>query len=64
MAIDPVKKVQVGMLLFDKAPTVVLIKYFDYISVFLAENTIELPKYTKINNYIIKLKKVNRHFLA
>ena len=33
-----------------------MVEYFNYSNVFLAENTTEIPKYTRINDYIIKLK--------
>ena len=32
-------------------------EYFDYSNIFLAEYIIKFLKYTKINNYAIKLKK-------
>ena len=32
-------------------------KYLDYSNVFSSTNTVELPKYNKINNYAINLKK-------
>ena len=51
------KQAQVRILLFDKAFTKVLVKYFDYSNIFLVENTAELLENTKINEYVIKLKK-------
>ena len=46
MAMDSIKnayiKAQVGVLIFDKAPTIILIEYFDYSNVFLAKNVAEL----------------------
>lgn len=50
-------KTQIKALIFNKVFTIVLIKYFHYSNVFLAKNAIKLLKYTKIKNYIIKLKK-------
>ena len=49
------KQTQDRALVFDKALTQVLIKYFDYSNVFSAENAIELPENTGINEHIIKL---------
>ena len=64
MAMNPNKKaqikaqskVQVGALLFDKAPTEVPAKYSDYSNVFLTENTAELSENTGINKHAIKLE--------
>ena len=39
----------------DKAPIKVLSKYTDFVDVFLPKLAIKLPKYTKINDYAIKL---------
>ena len=50
-------KTLVETLLFDKILIVILIKYFNYINIFLEKNTIELLKYIKKNNHVIKLKK-------
>ena len=47
---------QVGALLFDKAPTEVPAEYFDYSDVFSAENTVELPENTGMNEHAIKLE--------
>lgn len=44
-------------LLFNKTVMVVLAVYSNYNNVFLVENAIKLLKYTKINDYITKLKK-------
>ena len=49
-------KAQVGALLFDEAPTKVSVKYSDYSNVFSAENAVELPENTGINEYAIKLE--------
>ena len=42
-------KAQVGALIFDKAPTEVLVKYSNYNNVFSVENIIELPENTGMN---------------
>ena len=47
-------------LIFDKAPTEILAKYFNYNDIFLVENTTELLKYTKIHNLTIKFEKNKR----
>ena len=68
MAIDPGRKAQieaqieaqgkaqVGALLFDKAPTEVPAEYSDYSDVFLAENAMELPENTGMNEHAIELE--------
>ena len=58
------KQAQVGALLFDKVPTKVPAKYFDYSDVFSIENIMELPKYNKINNHAIKLEKGKQLFFG
>ena len=50
------KQAQVGVLLFNKAPTEISAEYSDYNNVFLAKNIAELPENTKIDKYVIKLK--------
>ena len=47
---------QVGALIFYKAPTEVPVEYFNYSNDFSAENAVELPKITGINEHIIKLE--------
>ena len=47
---------QVGALLFNEAPTEILIEYSDYSNVFSVEYATELPKNTRINKHAIKLK--------
>ena len=49
-------KAQVGALIFDKTFTTILVKYSNYNNIFLAKNLVKLLNYTKISNYIIKLK--------
>ena len=51
------KQVQIRALLFDKAFTEVLAKYFDYSNVFSMEYATELLENTEINEHVIKLKK-------
>ena len=46
---------QVGALLFDKTSTEVQAEYSDYSDVFLAENVVELPENTEMNEHAIKL---------
>ena len=48
-------KAQVRTLLFDKALTKILIKYFDYSNIFSVENLAKLPEKIAINKHIIKL---------
>ena len=48
---------QVRALPFDEAPTEVPAKYSNYSNVFLAENAVELPENTGINEHAIKLEK-------
>ena len=49
-------KAQVRALIFDEAPTIIPVEYFDYSNVFLVENIAKLPEYTGMNNYINKLE--------
>ena len=46
----------VGALLFNKALTEILAKYFDYSDIFLAEYVAKLPENTGINKHAIKLE--------
>ena len=52
----PTRKTQIRILLFVKNFTTILVKYFNYNNIFLAENITELLEHTKINNYITKLE--------
>ena len=54
-------KAKIEALVFDKTFIIILAKYFDY-NIFSAENIAKFPKYTKINNYIIELKKGKQLF--
>ena len=56
MPVHSEKQAQIGALLFDKAPTKVPAKYFNYSNVFSAENTAELPDNTGMNEHAIKLE--------
>ena len=47
---------QVGALIFNKAPTEVPAEYSDYSNVFLAENAAKLSENTGINEHAIKLE--------
>ena len=56
MPVHSEKQVQVGALLFDEAPTEILAEYFAYSNVFSAENAVELPENTGMNEHIIELE--------
>ena len=56
MPIHSKKQAQVGAPLFDKAPTEILTEYSDYSNVFSAENVVEFPENTRINEHAIKLE--------
>ena len=49
-------RAQIGALLFDEAPTWVLVEYSDYSNVFSAENAAELPENTGMNEHAIELE--------
>ncbi len=49
------KKAQIAYLKADEAYTKVLSKYANFADVFSPKLAVELPKYTRINNYAIKL---------
>ena len=51
------KQAQIGVLIFNKAPTEILVKYSDYNNIFSAENAAELPENAKMNEHAIKLEK-------
>lgn len=48
----------------NKATTFIFTKYSDYINNSSSILAMELLKYTSINNYAIKLKKINSHFMV
>ena len=50
------KQAQIGVLLYDEAPAKVLVEYYNYSNVFLAENVLELPENIGINEHTIKLE--------
>ena len=60
MAMDLMRKAQieaqVGVLIFDEAPTVVSAEYSDCNNIFLPKNTAKLSEHTGINDYAIKLE--------
>ena len=49
-------KVQVEALIFDEAPTIILVEYSNYNNVFSAENVEKLLEHIEMNNYAIKLE--------
>ena len=51
----PFKKTQIAHLKANKALIKIFSKYTDFIDVFSPKLAVELPEYTKINNYAIKL---------
>ena len=53
-------KAQVGALIFNKAPIKVLVKYSDYSNIFSVKIAAKLPKYSKIDNHAIELKKIEQ----
>ena len=56
MPVDLERQAQIRALIFNKAPTEVLVEYSDYSDVFLAENVAELLKNTGINKHVIELE--------
>lgn len=46
---------QIALLIADETFVIMCIKYFDYTNIFLPKSIAELPKYTRINDYLIKL---------
>ena len=56
MPVHSEKQIQVGALLFNKAPTEVPAEYSDYNNVFSVEYAAELLENTRINEHIIKLE--------
>ena len=57
MPVHSERQAQVGALLFDKAPTEVPAEYSDYSNLFSAENAVELPENTGMNEHAIELEK-------
>ena len=58
------KKTLIKALLFNKALIKVIIKYLNYSNIFSAKNILKLLKYTKINDYIIKLEEDKQLFFG
>ena len=56
MPIHSERQAQVGVLLFNKAPTEVPAEYSDYSDVFSAEYAAELPENTGMNEHAIELE--------
>ena len=56
MPVHSPKQAQVGVLLFDKALTKIPAEYSNYSNIFSAENVVELPEYTRINDHAIELE--------
>lgn len=50
-------KVQITALIADKAFVHVPIKYLNFPNIFFKESAMVLPEHTKINTYVIDLKK-------
>ena len=50
------EKAKIGALLFNKAPIEVPAEYSDYSNVFLAENAVELPENSGMNEHAIELE--------
>ena len=53
MLVHSEKQAQVGALIFNKVPTIILAEYSDYSDIFSAEYMPELRKHTGINDYAI-----------
>lgn len=64
MSIYSIYKASIRDLLFDKIPTIVIVKYFKYSNIFWVKNIIEFLKYTKINEHTIKLEKDKQSFYS
>ena len=60
--IETQKRAQIGALLFDKAFTEILAEYSNYNNIFSAENKVELPKNTRINEHAIKFEENKQPF--
>lgn len=56
MSIHPNKQALIRLLLADKTPTKLPLKYFAYIDVFLSDFAIGLLEHTSMNDYAIELK--------
>ena len=53
--VHPLRKAQIAHLKADKAATKVPSKYANFADIFSSKRVAELPEYTKINDYAIKL---------
>ena len=56
MPVHSKRQAQVGALLFDKAPSEVPAKYYDYSNIFSADNAAEILEHIEINDHAIKLE--------
>ena len=57
-------RVQVGVLLFDKAFTTILAEYSNYSNVISKKYAAEIPEYTGMNYHVIKLKEDKQAFFV
>ena len=64
MPVHSQKQAQVKVLIFDKAPTVILAEYSHYSNFFLVEYATKLLEHTGINNYTIKLENSKQLFFG
>lgn len=58
--IHPVRKAQIALLISKKVK--ILIKYSDFLNLFLEKKAVILPKIINLNQYIIKLQKDQQLF--
>lgn len=58
--VNPSLQAQFGLLLVDKAPIEVFLKYLDYADLFLFKFAMKLFMNTSINKYIIELIEVKK----
>lgn len=56
------RRSQMAGLIAEKAFIIVFAKYIDFVKLFFPDLTSKLPKYTRINNYVIKLVKDQQLF--
>lgn len=55
MSIHPLQAALIAAILWDKASTKILAKYYDYDNIFSTKLEMKLLKNTSMNEYIIKL---------
>ena len=56
MPVHATKQAQVGALIFNEAPTKVLVEYSNYSNIFSVENTANIPENTRMNEHAIMLE--------